>query len=113
MGLPFTMRSRNNNSCSTWVQSSGVVEDIRSVSIKMKPLRDCATGEWETAFLYSLTECWQLRGLSGVHQARVERWVEGKRWMWESTIGNGGILAQWGGHACPGDGRNGDERKLI
>ena len=42
--------------------------------------------------LYSAIECCEFRGLDGVIHARVERWVDGKRWIWESMIEGHGIL---------------------
>jgi hypothetical protein len=43
--------------------------------------------EVPVAVRYSEMECWAARGWEGVHQAREESSVEGKRWMWESMMG--------------------------
>lgn len=78
------------------------MEEIRSVSMKMNPLRTCAVvsngsdkgvggiGVDAAAVRYSSMQCWDPNGFSGSRcQARVGRWDSGKRWMWESMIGMG------------------------
>lgn len=90
------MRVRKETSSSAWVQpwdwievASGVgdsvIDERRSVSRKMKPRSVDSLAL--VACLYSSMLCWAPRGLFSLCQDRVLRWVSGKRWMWESTIG--------------------------
>lgn len=81
-----------------------MIEEMRSVSRKMKPRRYLElvvvafVGIEELAARYSSTLCCEPRGLFGSYQARVGRCVAGNRWMWESIIGVGiaaGMVVSW------------------
>lgn len=67
---------------------------MRSVSMKIKPRRELDLVDEESAARYSVMECWDWKGLVvGSYQAKDGRWDLGKRWIWESIIGNGvGIM---------------------